>query len=313
MEIKIPSELKQRMILPRFPNSLHEFRQRFLPDRKLRYLTLNEAIKRSWINRNRPYRLHTIEQLKKQKKTDTLFILGCSSTVNEIPESVWDKIKEYDTFGFNYWIYHRFVPTYYALEYDRRKEIEKHHVELIQNRARDYQETIFMISTRARRRAMHPRLIPESFPENPKIAYFLYPQYFFIDKSVPFEAEHFKSTMVYRGSLNLYLYVARLLGYRRIVLLGCDMISAIPFYEDYPEAQWMHQYEGYIKPRKERETKKYGGFYPKDQRHGFVDAILAINEFVFKPEGIELYVFNETSLLYPKIPLFEFASGAGVK
>jgi hypothetical protein len=28
---------------------------------------------------------------------------------------------------------------------------------------------------------------------------------------------------------------------------------------------------------------------------------------VFKPEGINLYVFNKKSLLYPRVPLFEFS------
>ena len=49
-----------------------------------------------------------------------------------------------------------------------------------------------------------------------------------------------------------------------------------------------------------------GGTYSSKGKHGYIDTILAINEFVFKPEKIELYVFNKKSLLYPKVQLFEF-------
>jgi len=37
-----------------------------------------------------------------------------------------------------------------------------------------------------------------------------------------------------------------------------------------------------------------------------IETVLAINEFVFRPQGIRLMVFNKKSLLYPQIPLFEF-------
>ncbi|SVE32853.1 uncharacterized protein METZ01_LOCUS485707, partial [marine metagenome] len=114
----------------------------------------------------------------------------------------------------------------------------------------------------------------------------------------------FKKSIHYRGALNLYLYVARLFEYRKIVLLGCEMDSGIPFYEHYPEAQWMPEIENYQPSYEERLRNRYAFLYDSKGKHSLMTTILAINEYVFDPEGVELYVFNKKSLLYPTIPLY---------
>ena len=94
--------------------------------------------------------------------------------------------------------------------------------------------------------------------------------------------------------------------FKKIVLVGCEMDSAIPFFEYLPEAQWMNEISGFQPTREERLKAQYGGAYNTKNKHSMVNTILAIDEFVFRPTGIELYVFNKNSLLYPKIPLYDF-------
>ena len=78
------------------------------------------------------------------------------------------------------------------------------------------------------------------------------------------------------------------------------------FFEDLLEAQWMFQLEGYVYDKETRSKIPYGGVEASKGLHSMHTAIKAINEFVFKLEGIELYVFNQRSVFYPDVPLFTF-------
>jgi len=241
-----------------------------------------------------------------QKRKEVLFLLGSNRSINDIDPKTWGRIGLYDTFGFNYWIYHGFIPTYYALEYDTNPIINVHHAQLLQNRRKDYAETVFIVNTRARRRGMVARMMPEFFAFNPKVHYLLVPKPVACPDSRPFCREDFKEHIFYRGSLNFYLHLARQIGYRKIVLVGCEMDTSTCFYEDWPEAQWMFEMDGYLPDKQTRAVIRYGGTYATKGKHDFITTIHAINDLVFKAEGIELYVFNRKSLLYPKIPLFSW-------
>lgn len=294
---------------PRLYEKLHAFRQLWLPDVKNRYIPLAKAAASRLQNAGKPVRQRTMGDVRAKRK-DIFFILGCNSSVDEIDEATWQKIAQYDSLGFNYWMYHPFVPTFYSLEYDRSGEINLHHEEMIRSRAQDYAETTFLVHSRAWRRGMTPWILPEFFPLNPRVLRFLFPLVVDCPHGQDLRPEHFKRTMLYRGSLNLFLHFAREVGYRKIVLVGCEMNTATAFFEHMPEAQWMFQRQNYVYggSKEERAKKPYGGVENSKGKHSMPTAIRAINDYVFKPEGIELYVFNEKSVLYPDVPLFRFES-----
>lgn len=285
---------------------LHEFYQKFIPDlSSRRFLPIGETLRRYYYNRNIPFTKHSLSDLRKKRK-DILFILGSNRSINEITDREWTEIGKHDSLGFNYWIFHKFVPTYFSLEYGSDPEVNKYHMECLQRRVTDYKNTIFFVHSRERRRGMSPWLLPEYYPPNPHTFFYTFPPLVKCPVERPFRCEDFKSSIFYRGSLNLNLHVARLLGYRCIVLVGCEMDTSTTFYEDYPEAQWIFQLAGYVPSKEERGKIKYGGAYDSKGKHNFIKLILAINKCVLRPEGIKLYVYNKKSLLYPEIPLFRF-------
>jgi len=290
------------------PDFLYIFLQKNLPDLSERYVSVKDALITYLKNKNLDYTHYNIEALKANKKSETLFILGCSRFINDIPETTWTKLKHFDTLGFNYWFYHHFAPTYYSVEmgFTRMPAANKHFLEAFNKRKEDYKNTIYLVSSRQRRRGFHPLLTPEYFPVNPKVGNFLSPKPIKLPLDQPFSKRAFRKSMFYRGSLNLYLYFARLMEFKKIVLVGCEMDSAIPFFENFPEAQWMDEVPGYQDGPKKRLKNRYQGFYSTKNKHSMVNAILAIDEFVFRPEGIELYVFNANSVLHPRIPLYKF-------
>ena len=59
------------------------------------------------------------------RKTDTIFILGSGSTINEISQEEWLHIKKNTSVGFNYFMFHDFVPDSYLIEPERKKDFER--------------------------------------------------------------------------------------------------------------------------------------------------------------------------------------------
>lgn len=88
------------------------------------------------------------------------------------------------------------------------------------------------------------------------------------------------------------------LGYKRVVLLGCEMNKNAYFFQDLRKFQWMDKF---CVPRK-RWALQYEGMVASKNKHPFDKTVHAFNEFVFKPKGIELFVARKENVLYPEIP-----------
>ena len=66
-----------------------------------------------------------IEQLKLRKKSDTIFILGTGSSINEISKREWSQISKSDTIGVNFFCLHKFIPKYLSFENSKLKEKQR--------------------------------------------------------------------------------------------------------------------------------------------------------------------------------------------
>jgi hypothetical protein len=61
--------------------------------------------------------LKPIKELFKTKRNNIALLLGCGPSINEITEDIYTKIKKYDIWTLNNFIYHNFIiPNYYYLE-----------------------------------------------------------------------------------------------------------------------------------------------------------------------------------------------------
>jgi len=88
------------------------------------------------------------------------------------------------------------------------------------------------------------------------------------------------------------------LGYRKVVLCGFDFSDPKSFYEDsalYPDLNL--EYSGSDQPSSHATLTWLRGHIPVDR------VVFAMNDLLLKPAGIELYVENSSSALYPHIPL----------
>ena len=64
-----------------------------------------------------------IQDLKKYKTSNRIYILGSGRSVLDISKKEWKEIEKHDTIGFNHWYVHEHQPTFYDLSYLANKPI----------------------------------------------------------------------------------------------------------------------------------------------------------------------------------------------
>jgi len=291
-----------------------------IKNNKVRYVSLREKFVNFINTKNLVYEITDLDKgtVLKYKNSDTLFILGSGSSIEEVTEKQWDIIAKNDSLAFNWFIYHKFIPKFYHIEYDRSLFFREFQKSAIKKRAFDYRNTVIFVHHIARKRGMHPRFMPDFFPFNPKCCFYKYPNIIKKPTIQPLTAEDFKNGFQIRGCLNLMLYIAYKMNYKNIVLMGVDLLNHIYFYDDYekyPDAQWMERYNYNWADKETRKNVLYAGlkidkngkiYDPRKGRRPFHEIILAINQYVFEPKNIKLYIGTKKSLLSNFLPLYSF-------
>lgn len=265
------------------------------------------------LNFKRKYKVIKIDDISTNRKSDLLFILGTGSAVNNVSSQEWGIIRKHDSLGFNYFILHDFIPTYFHVEYPRILQNANKFAEYIQSRENHLKNVIRLHSSRAIRYGLFPRTFPELFLDGQTICYYQFPRFVYCPAERPFQKEDFNGKYMYRGSLNLMLFLGMKMGYKKLVLLGCEMNKNVYFWENMPEANWLLKMtsDPRVKAlipwecREKREKQYYEGVYASKNKHDHATAIKAFNDFVFKPNKIELYVARKESVLYPEVPFFD--------
>jgi hypothetical protein len=93
----------------------------------------------------------SFSKLQKNKKSDTLFILGSGSSVNKLTEKQWEQVRKHDSFGINFWLLHPHVPNFYSFETERDPRLPEVNRALLQNieaRKNEYRQTEMILKIR---------------------------------------------------------------------------------------------------------------------------------------------------------------------
>ena len=248
--------------------------------------------------------------LEQLKSSEVLFVLGSGPSVNRIPAERWQAIARADTVGFNFWLFHPFVPKLYFIEslaYDEYPFGYDTLLRIFEQRAADYAETpkvvmelqrrgrqtIFDLSAESKRRLYAAynisALCRDQAELGASIAY--------LRKKGIFRRSRRRDFMFkYASSVTTMLALAANMGYRKVVLCGVDLNQQIYFYQDphlYPETSALS-----IEPRGAR----HGSMVPVPFRVPADLVILEMKRQVLDPAGMELYVENRSSALWPRIP-----------
>lgn len=261
----------------------------------VRYASFPDTIFKWFVNRKKEYQLIEIRDLIDQKKSDTIFILGGSESINDISTDQWETISKHDSFGMNWWPMHWFIPTYYQTAYPTNRYAFGKMIELLTKRSDDYIDTVLFIRDRSVKQGIHPRIFPELF-NTKKICLYKYPA--LIRRTHNLTKDDFKKGFILRGQLNLALYLAIQMQYKKIVLLGIEWKNRVHFYNTYPEAAWMVE-KGYAAPVKELRENKHMTDISSGNKPGITYYLRCLKKFVLDEGGIELYIQKKDNPLYP--------------
>lgn len=235
-------------------------------------------------------------RIKSYKTSDTVFLIGSGPSINDMTDAEWAVVREHDSIGFNFSMILDHIPSMYMLQFgDRIIEILKQKNYTIPILIRgslfakqkydlqtiDYikKNDIFYINEYA----IHSQCDIDHFKlyEFMEVMGFL--SHGVIGRLVP----------KWRSTIGLLISLSFQMGYKNIVLCGCDMQDKAHFWE-------ISKYAKFNLPKQCFGTEFTDKTYCKNTVDSY---IVSLNEF-FK-DACNIYVMNTKTILYPRLPLYE--------
>jgi hypothetical protein len=260
----------------------------------------------------------------KHKKSDTLFILGSGPSINLITDEEWKHIAECDSIGFNRWMAHDFIPTYYCVQLVKSKAL----LNLLCSRSEAYKNVPYLI------RGDHFANGKMQLGEDPTLDFFktheLYyvreypissrcainPQKLFRHAETLGMMKHGElGPMVpkWRSTIGMLMSWAYQMGYKKMILCGMDMQNNAHFWNDDAHAEMRAKYK--LPAQVPSRSSKY-----KTNILAFTDEHISPNTvpiyikglaaWMKEKAGVETYVMKSQTILYPDLPLYSSSGQA---
>jgi len=255
--------------------------------------------------------LLTAEALYQAKRSEVLFILGGSPSINQIPEARWEVMAKHDTAALNFWPLHPFVPRMYffeSIEADLDRPRYEFLLGALQARAADYQQTIKVATEIHRRGRQTIDALPEAFRKNLYVAHSMpaparnlrelaYAFGYLRARGFFHPHKNYSRLVKYASSLSALLLLGARMGYRRMVLCGIDLRTQEYFFQE-PARFPQYAHLEFIPRWQPHDTNT-----SLEWRLPAAEVVQQIDRQFLKPAGINLYLENSDSALWPDIPL----------
>lgn len=242
------------------------------------------------------------------KTSDTLFILGSGSSINDYSKEQWDLIKKHDSVGFNFWLIHDFVPTFYVFEENADISKVDTFYKILHEKKEQYKEVpIIAKDVEAKGISVHkiPGILRRNLflstdivlPEDDKNKFRSHLKFYlsFIGKLNNTKIEIIPKK---RATLSYLLFLAREMKYKNIVLCGVDLNDSKYFY-------FNKSYESQLKPEKDLIEEH---IHPTNQQLKtnipISDTIELLQNELFTEDNIKISVGSKKSALYPRFDYY---------
>ncbi len=253
------------------------------------------------------------------KTSDKLFVLGSGASVMELGDKQWEHVRQHNSIGFNAWVLHDFVPTYYALETSRDKAIAEEQFKHLNSKKNEYVNTPVFLQFQ---HLLHTGMSCEKLEVSREMVYLNAPYMpnttnrkvlrEFVQNWVRRE-KNFCDLFHYAASLSYIIGLGVIMGYNEIILLGIDLNNSDYFF-DHPDANEMAKayskmninlLKNKLKSTGSRHltaTKKFTFSY------GCLPVTVLIEELkpALNANGVQLIIGNKKSALYPLLNVYEF-------
>jgi len=244
------------------------------------------------------------------KTSETVFLLGSGWSINEIDDQGWDKIKENDSIGFNFWPVHPHRPNLYFFEAANPNinaalstVVAEQFITMAKSRP-DYADIPKIMTDFEPQRWSSVEGLPDTWRQN-LFAANTFPMFVRNEGEAKTgmrllnalgvfdESDDLNLVLKYRATIVMLVSLAVRMGYRRIVLCGIDMSDPRYFYQT-PERLGEFQ--------SSQPAPTHATLWEVPMLANVPDILHAMNEVVLKPRGIEIFVENRCSALFPRIP-----------
>lgn len=259
-------------------------------------------------------RFRQMAELKKKKQSDTIFILGSGSSIAELGKTEFATIAQHDSIGFNFWLLHPYVPTYYTAEFKPSCERSANLWRSLNIRAEDYQHTAVVLKySEGFQEGCHhlPSNLDEIYltsqlniPGNNEDSLAKWLK--FLKSKNFFSQNNEDGCIIYRqASISWLITLALRLGYKRIVLCGIDLNKPEYFFDiekGFIRARGLQVPEAGFKG----ETHPTESLVDRVAQTPISVVLQIINQTLLKPEGVELLIGSPSSALYPDFSLYDW-------
>jgi hypothetical protein len=251
-----------------------------------------------------------------KKKTDTIFILGSGSTINEIGQEEWLHIKKNTSVGFNYFMFHDFIPDSYLIEPERKSDFLmcRNLIKLIKIKKE------YLSKTKVIMHRMGCYKILKFYLKSFKINYKLFTPFDFGFKNVDKLDKILNSFFL--SLINIFFVPAQgcasverivlsayLSGYKKIVLCGVDLNNnEYFFYEKTKYKNILYKNARIIKKENNKHHAKniHATNDINKAKQGIkISEILKVYNNYFKRNNVELYILNKKSVLSEFLPTYK--------
>ena len=271
----------------------------------------------AWRARKKGFIEINYDNMKKYKNSDTLFNLGSGPSINDIDDIEWEMIKSCDSFAFNSFYAHPFVPTYYHSEPSKNPINREIHKECYSLKSIDFKKIPFILNFNHLSKESDPNFtyISNCYVSIPISVSLVDSEQHFAEM-IDFFNIHYGSSMEsmlihHRASIFLAISFAVMMRYKKIVLAGVDMFDMEYFFfnvDMYPGevARKLREAKLEVNKKCQREsTKNIHRVADPGMNSLPVDkAVVIFNEKYLKPRGIHLSLLSKKTLLYPRIGEF---------
>ncbi|MCF2948112.1 hypothetical protein L0668_08345 [Paraglaciecola aquimarina] len=254
-----------------------------------------------------------------KRKSDTIFILGCGASINDLTENEWQIINQHDSIGVNYFYAHHFCPRFHMIELGQSpKSMACLNDHLLSQESRKNEMAFLQMRHLLRRDTVdlddsnnNLYLYSPSVPKSTSVPLIRHILTRWFNKA---------GTLIHHASnLDCTVHFAHQLGYKKIYLLGVDLNNNQYFW-DLMQAnrQAIHDVKAAT-----QDDYRISNFNPDpkakhataDKKHTasnksltIVDYLTIINENIFSPLGIHFATCSPNSLLREHFDYVELSS-----
>ena len=249
----------------------------------------------------------SISDIKKNKKSESLFIFGSGYSLNLLKNSEWKLFEKHDVLGFNHFVRQRWINVDYHLirgwregytGFDVGERNSKEFIDLLKNN-KFYRNTTFIVQSDFSAIFGNTLIGKKYLPKDSKIIQFKTDRLNKIPiKKMPLKLIHNNGTLCDAVSFGYNF------GWKKLVLVGVDLYDTRYFWLNKDKTLFTDYSTG---------NRKESSFSDRGQRYNefhstFSSGVMEIFQDwykTFKKDGSEIYIYNKKSLLKDILPIYK--------